>query len=72
MTWIKCTNPNQVSFYDEELLDEVVEFSSNQTANVSDDEAKRLVENVDTIQYKNSNDEGETTEYEASYEDIEE
>lgn len=47
--WIRCLNPATAGLYNEDLMDEKIEFSDNGTANVPRDVGKVLIENYGNI-----------------------
>lgn len=56
--WVRNTNLATTKLYNEEILDEPVEFNENGTANVSKDVGVALVENYENIEkYEKEDDE---------------
>ena len=61
MVWIQTDNEHQAGFK-LDWMDEPIEWSSKQTAKVSEDVAERLVEEEDSISYVESDTEDSDSE----------
>lgn len=57
--WIQTTLENRVEFYDAEVMDEPVEWSSNGTTTVTSEVGEALIEKYDHIEEHEANNESE-------------